>query len=73
VRAIDEHHELDLTPVFREEFALTEPMHPLCRPDCPGLCVVCGGRLEEGDHAEHLGAEVDPRLAALADWKPPRD
>ena len=24
--------------VIHEEFALTEPMHPLCRPDCPGLC-----------------------------------
>ena len=27
---IDDHHEIDLTSVIREEFALTEPMHPLC-------------------------------------------
>jgi uncharacterized protein len=64
-RAIDEHHELDLTPVFREEFALTEPMHPLCRPDCPGLCPHCGARLG-ADHQPHDEQEIDPRLAGLA-------
>lgn len=65
VRSIDDHHELDLTPVFREEFALTEPMHPLCRPDCTGLCPDCGERLGD-DHAPHAQDEVDPRLAGLA-------
>lgn len=65
VRAIDDHHELDLTPVFREEFALTEPMHPLCRPDCAGLCAECGERLGRG-HAPHANDEIDPRLAGLA-------
>ena len=62
---IDEHHEVNLDPVFHDELALTEPMHPLCRPDCPGLCVECGGRLDSGDH-EHGGDEIDPRLAGLA-------
>jgi uncharacterized protein len=65
VRAIDEHHELDLTPVFREEFALTEPMHPLCRPDCEGLCPECGEPLRAG-HPGHLSDDIDPRLAGLA-------
>jgi uncharacterized protein len=65
VRAIDEHHELDLTSVFREEFALTEPMHPLCRPDCEGLCAECGAPLR-GDHRPHATDEIDPRLAGLA-------
>jgi len=40
-------------------------MHPLCRSDCLGLCVECGGRLDAGDHA-HGGDEIDPRLAGLA-------
>ena len=62
---IDDHHEIDLTPVIREEFALAEPMHPLCRPDCPGLCSECGARLD-GDHVQHTSDEVDPRLAGLA-------
>ena len=65
VQLIDEHHEIDLSPVLRDEFALTEPMHPLCRPDCPGLCVECGARLDER-HAAHATDEIDPRLAGLA-------
>jgi uncharacterized protein len=62
---VDEHNEIDLTPVLREEFALTEPMHPLCRPDCAGLCSECGLRLSP-DHPRHEPDEIDPRLAALA-------
>jgi uncharacterized protein len=65
VQLIDEHHEVDLTQVLREEFALTEPMHPLCRPDCPGLCGECGARLDER-HVAHVNDEIDPRLAGLA-------
>ena len=62
---IDEHHEIDLTGVFHDELSLTEPMHPLCRPDCPGLCPECGENLDRGAH-DHGGDEIDPRLAALA-------
>ena len=62
---IDEHHEIDLDGVFRDELALTEPMHPLCRPNCRGLCVECGGSMDDGD-LDHGGDEIDPRLAALA-------
>jgi uncharacterized protein len=63
--AINEHHEIDLAPVFRDELSLTEPMHPLCRADCPGLCAVCGESLTAGPH-EHETDEIDPRLATLA-------
>jgi uncharacterized protein len=73
VARIDAHHEIDLAALLADELALAEPMHPLCRPDCPGLCVVCGARLDAAVHPDHAGSEVDPRLAALADWKPPRD
>jgi uncharacterized protein len=65
VQRIDEHHEIALDEVLHDELSLTEPMHPLCRPDCPGLCTECGERLDRGDHA-HGGDEIDPRLAALA-------
>jgi uncharacterized protein len=62
---IDEHHEVDLSGVFHDELSLTEPMHPLCRPDCPGLCAECGEKLDRGEH-DHGGEEIDPRLAGLA-------
>jgi uncharacterized protein len=62
---IDDHHEIDFAPLLHDELSLTEPMHPLCRPDCPGLCAVCGLPLADGQHL-HEADEPDPRLAPLA-------
>jgi uncharacterized protein len=58
------HHELELEPLVREAISLAEPIAPICRPDCPGLCLVCGERLGPG-HAPHADDDIDPRLAAL--------
>ena len=65
VQAIDEHHELALDRVLHDELALTEPVFPLCRQNCPGLCPICGERFDTGAH-DHDDAEIDPRLAGLA-------
>jgi len=65
VLRISEHHELDLEPVVRDAISLAEPIAPLCRPDCPGLCETCGLDLTENRGHEHLDEEIDPRLAAL--------
>ena len=65
---LNEHHEIVLDGIFHDELALTEPMHPLCSPDCPGLCVECGERLGP-DHVEHEVDEVDPRMAALKGFR----
>ncbi|HEX5148509.1 MAG TPA: DUF177 domain-containing protein [Candidatus Limnocylindrales bacterium] len=64
VLRLTDHHEVDLETPVREALQLAEPIAPLCRPDCPGLCVVCGGRLDEGAH-DHPDDEIDPRLEAL--------
>lgn len=66
---LNDHHELDLETPVREAFQLAEPIAPLCRPDCPGLCVVCGRRLDEGEH-DHPEEAVDPRLEALRAFRP---
>jgi uncharacterized protein len=66
------HHELDLERPVREALQLAEPIAPLCRADCPGLCIVCGGRLDEGVH-DHPDDDVDPRLEALRAFKPGGD
>jgi uncharacterized protein len=56
---------LDLEPAFRDAVVLALPMSPLCREDCPGLCVECGVPLADaGPEHRHEGA-VDPRWAAL--------
>jgi uncharacterized protein len=65
---LTDHHELDLEPLVREGISLAEPIAPLCRPDCPGLCAVCGEDLAAGDHG-HGDGPVDPRLEALAAFR----
>ena len=72
VARVDAHHEIDLAGVVNDELTLAEPMHPLCRPDCGGLCPICGLRRDDGVH-DHPDTEIDPRLAGLADWKPPAE
>ncbi|MCC7355817.1 MAG: DUF177 domain-containing protein [Anaerolineae bacterium] len=61
---IDAHHILDLTEVVRQGLFILLPMHPLCRPECKGLCPVCGQNWNEGpcDCAER---ESDPRWSLL--------
>jgi len=65
---IDEHHILDLTEVIRQSIVLALPMHPVCRPECLGLCDHCGQNLNEGpcDCKESM---VDPRLEILKKLK----
>ncbi len=68
VMRLSDHHELDLESAIRDAISLAEPIAPLCRPDCPGLCKTCGQDLATApDHAHP--DEVDPRLAALADLR----
>ncbi|PZR62584.1 MAG: metal-binding protein [Chloroflexi bacterium] len=64
VLRIDEHNELELDSVLHDELLLTEPMHPLCRPSCPGLCAECGQALAGPPH-DHAEPDIDPRLAVL--------
>jgi uncharacterized protein len=69
--ADDEHRsdyvvegDLDLDTWARDQIALSLPDQILCRPDCAGLCPVCGKDLNVEPH-EHAEAAVDPRWAAL--------
>ena len=64
---LDEHHELDLRQAVRDAISLAEPIAPLCRPDCRGLCLVCGADLNDDPTHEHADDSIDPRLAALAE------
>jgi uncharacterized protein len=61
---LTDHHELDLEDGVRDGVLLAEPIAPLCRDDCPGLCIVCGQELGSGPH-DHPDEEIDPRLEAL--------
>ena len=50
---------------MRDAISLAEPIAPLCRPDCPGLCETCGLDLTDDPEHSHPGEDIDPRLAAL--------
>ena len=68
VARLTDHHEVELEPLVRDELLLAEPIAPVCRPDCPGLCVACGSPLDEGVH-DHEVDEIDPRLEALRGFR----
>jgi uncharacterized protein len=71
---INEHHEIDLNEVLRQNILTNLPIQPLCERTCPGLCPTCGERrgpkhMAHADFEEQL-APVDPanpfaRLAVL--------
>src|SRR5262245_39423267 len=55
---------LDVGTLLRSETDLAVPMKPLCRPDCRGLCPVCGGNRNVTEcRCDPRGP--DPRLAPL--------
>jgi len=66
---LTDHHELDIGPSVVDAISLAEPIAPLDRPDCPGLCMVCGLPLDEGEH-DHPVDDIDPRLEALRGFTP---
>lgn len=66
---LTDHHELDLEQEVRDGILVSEPIAPLCREDCPGLCIVCGQELASGPH-DHPDDDVDPRLEGLRGFIP---
>jgi uncharacterized protein len=56
--------QLDLSAWARDALALGLPTQILCRPDCAGLCPVCGKDLNVEPH-EHEEERTDARWAAL--------
>ena len=42
---LPEDGKIDLEPLLREYMLLEIPINPLCKPDCKGLCPICGENL----------------------------
>jgi uncharacterized protein len=63
-----ERDNLDLSAWARDALALELPDKILCRPDCAGLCPICGKNLNDEPH-EHAEPKSDSRWAALAELK----
>lgn len=54
---------LDLAPLLRAETIIADARGVLCRPDCKGLCAMCGSNLNDGPCG--CQEDIDPRLAKL--------
>ena len=70
---VADDHTIDLSGAFLSALIMETPFVVLCKPDCKGLCPVCGANLNEGD-CGHAALREQERIAAspfaaLADLK----
>jgi uncharacterized protein len=65
---VDPADDLDLAAWARDALALELPTQLTCRPDCAGLCGVCGANLNEAPGHRHE-SEPDARWAKLSELK----
>jgi uncharacterized protein len=61
---VPENAQIQLGPLVREYMLLEVPISPLCRPDCKGLCPICGENRNEVT-CHHDEEPTDPRLSVL--------
>ncbi len=62
---VPEDGQIDLEPLLREYALLEFPISPVCKPDCKGLCPVCGENLNKTDCGHR--PEPDSPFAVLKD------
>ena len=62
---VPEEGQIDLEPLLREYALLEIPISPLCKPDCKGLCPICGENLNRVDCGHH--PEPDSPFSVLKD------
>lgn len=65
---IDNAHILDLSEAIRQYTIMSTPTRLLCKPDCPGICPVCGHELTRGD-CDHVRSPHDHRWDKLEQFK----
>ncbi len=62
--------ELDLGRWAHDAAVLALPTQILCRPDCAGLCPICGESLNDADPKDHKhDSGTDPRWSKLRELK----
>lgn len=70
---VGEDQTIDLSLALLSALVMETPFQVLCKPDCKGLCHVCGANLNEEDCGHAAQIEADRRasspFAALADLK----
>jgi uncharacterized protein len=62
--SIDERNILDLLEAVQQYALMAQPIKPLCKPDCAGLCPTCGHNLNQGA-CPCPPDDIDPRWDKL--------
>ena len=57
---LPEDAHIDLQPLIREYALLEIPIRPICKPDCQGLCIVCGLDLNKNNCGHEQTSEGSP-------------
>lgn len=52
--ALPDDKRIDMIPLVQTALILELPLVPICKPDCQGLCPICGADLNTGE-CEHRG------------------
>jgi uncharacterized protein len=60
---------LDVAAWARDAFVLALPQQVLCRPDCAGLCPICGENLNTTGPDHHHEPARDPRWDKLSELR----
>jgi uncharacterized protein len=63
---VPEDAQIDLEPLLREYALLEFPISPVCKPDCKGLCQICGENLNRNPCGHK--PESDSPFAVLKDF-----
>lgn len=56
---LPEDANINLEPLLRDYLMVEIPISPLCRPDCKGLCPVCGEDLNEITCEHNVRVQLD--------------
>ncbi len=60
--------QIDFSDFFKDLFLLEIPIQKRCRPECKGLCTICGAN-QNYEQCQHEDDRIDPRWAALNELK----
>ena len=63
-----EAHALELEDAAKDALLLALPLQFFCKPDCKGLCPVCGGNLNHNTCTCHEGNVITGPFSALKDY-----
>jgi uncharacterized protein len=56
---VPENGNIDLAPLVREYLMIENPIKPICKPDCQGLCTICGENLNKNTCEHHAKITLD--------------